>query len=177
MSMTTLIGEVASCLGSMKESSKVDSTIVEKLNVLKNEISNCKKQWVTDENVGVEDSFLMYHCLRNLELIVEKAQARFSQAIERHENPLIIENAMLVFPYVFDLYTWLYSLQGKVITTDIRSMIWKRLRQLRSMASNVSLIQTTQEELKDINLERVRKEFKDFARTIQAITGESESSA
>jgi len=170
----SLQSRVLTSLESMAQVQKVDLGIVKVLDDFKREMANCASSWLEEKHVAAEDVFLVYHSIRNMSIITDKAKSRFIYAADRNENPLVVNDALSVFPYLIELYDMVCSLRDRIVSSEVRSAIWKRLRLLRDIARKASLLPSTSEELKGLDVTEIRKELRNFASAVQAVVSESQ---
>jgi len=159
-------------LDDMKKAQKVDISIVNTLDKL---IENCKgieQFWIKNEKIPIENSFLLYHALRNSRLVFEKMKTRFIKANKTHENPKIVEDSILVLPMLSELCNVIFALREREITPEICSFISRRLKSLRNIASHVSLLPSPSEEIKSVNRRKLMNRFSQLTDTLQGIFGE-----
>lgn len=171
----SLQNELLSSLGSMSQTRKVDLRVLATLDKLAAEMTGCSESWLKDGTLLKEDAFLVYHSVRNMDIIIDKAKQRFEYAAQKGENPSVVTDALTVFPYLVDLYEMLCSLRNKSFSSEIRRAIWRRLRLLREVSGRAEMLPSTSEELKGLDSELVKKELSRFATTLRAITSEGQS--
>jgi hypothetical protein len=167
--------DVLKSLESMSQARKVDLAILRDLDSLATEMTDCSDKWLTEGTLLREDAFLVYHSVRNMSIIIGKAKQRFEHAAEKGENPSVVNDALTVFPYLIDLYEMLCSLKNKTFSPEIRRAIWRRLRLLRETSRKASMLPSTSEEVKGLDVALVRKELSSFASALQAVVSEGQS--
>ncbi|MBM5805791.1 MAG: hypothetical protein FJZ49_07015 [Candidatus Verstraetearchaeota archaeon] len=156
-------------LGKMEEEKKVDVSIVGVLDKL---IANCKSDerfWAEREDMPVDESFLLYHSVRNSRLILQKMKTQFISAEKNHENPIVIDHAIEVAPLLSELFQSICSLKEQAITPQKISFISNKLKALRNMANRFGMLPSPKEELTEINKEKLERSFSRFADTVRAM--------
>jgi hypothetical protein len=94
---------------------------------------------------------------------------RFILAAQRNENPHVISDSIQVVPILSELCEAILALKERVITPELLSFISNRLKLLRNIASNVSMIPSLEEEIKGIDKKKFKSRFSRFAEDLQAI--------
>jgi hypothetical protein len=166
---------VLNSLESMSQARKVDLGILRDFDDLAAEMNSCSEKWLKEGTLLREDAFLVYHSIRNMSMIIDKAKQRFVYAAEKGENPSVVSDGLMVFPYLVDLYDMLCSLKGRTFSSEIRRAIWRRLRLLRDISRRAAMLPSTSEEVKGLDVELVKKELSSFASALQAIASEGQS--
>src|SRR5436853_4244299 len=106
----------------MDKARKVDESVVGKLDQLANSLAGSEQFWLENDKAATVDAFMLYHAFSNLHGISLQARSRFATAIEKHENPKTVDDAMKVFPSVLGLFATVKSLEGQSLTPGLRSM-------------------------------------------------------
>jgi hypothetical protein len=171
----SLQNDILSSLESMAQTRKVDLGVLGAFDSLTAEMTVCSDSWLKEGTLLREDAFLVYHSVRNMNMIIDKAKQRFVHAAGKGENPFVVTDALTVFPYLFNLYEMLCSLRDKTFSSEIRRAIWRRLRVLRDISRRAAMLPSTSEELKGLDPELVKKELSSFASALQAVTSEGQS--
>lgn len=162
-------------LEKMEEAQKVDISVADTLNDL---IQKCKideQFWIKNEKMPIDASFLLYHCVRNSRLILEKMKQRFLSAYEKNENPHVIEDSIQVIPVLSEICEAISALKEKepIISPEILSIISNRLKSLlkslRTVAANASMLPSPEEELKGVDKRKIKRRFSRFADALQAM--------
>lgn len=157
----------------MEKSRKVDLSVIGVLDGLVEDCRRMEKFWIENEQIPVEDSYLLYHATRNSRLIFGKMKERFVLASEKHENPKVIEDSLMVAPLLGELHSTVVSLMNRVVTPELQFLISHRLRLLRNIASNVSMLPSPEEEMKGIDRRKLKRRFNRFTNTLQAMLVET----
>src|SRR2546426_10323399 len=126
-----LFGDILGLLDSMDKTRKVDESVVEKLDQLTDSLARSERFWLKNDQAVPVDAFMLFHAFRNLHGISIQAKSRFATAIEKHENPKTVDDAMKVFPSIFGLFATVKSLEGQTLTRGLRSMIVTKIQMLR----------------------------------------------
>lgn len=156
-------------LTKMDETQKVDVSVVDVINELIQASKSSEEFWIKSEGVSVEDAFLLFHASRNIRLIFEKMEERFSLAEEKHENPQVVTDSLRIFPLLNSLCYTVFSLKKMRINSGTISMVSQKLRLLRKMALETSMFPSPEEELKELDKIELRKRFTKFADALQAM--------
>ena len=158
----------------MEDSKTVDPTVIGVLDELIESCEEAQRYWVEREELPIEDSFILYHASRNSRLVLEKMKERFLSAEERHENPEVIGDSLLVLPHLSELCSIVSFLTKRELTPESRLLISQRLRLLRNAASNVSMLPSPEEEKQGLDRKKLKRRFDRFTSTLQAIFLETE---
>ncbi|MBA7599257.1 hypothetical protein ES703_06287 [subsurface metagenome] len=164
-----IFDKIYALLEQMQSTAKVDLSIVDKFDVLIGQSKKFERFWTTNKRASIEDAFILFHASRNSRLVLEKAKARFLSAVKEHSNPSVIHDFVRVMPALCDLHGTLTTLQKKPISPEIRSLVSKRLRVMRGIAIDTSMLPSYKEEVKDLNLEELKKQFIHLAETVRGI--------
>ena len=146
----------------MEQNNKIDPNVMDKLELFIDSIKQFEIFWIENESLPINKAFIAYHTTRNIRIILEKINSRINEAIRAHENPKVIQEALYVMPTLVDLYSTINSLKGKPISSEVSPYLSHRLRILRSLASDVSMLPTYEEEVKEANAETLKKRFSSF---------------
>lgn len=135
-------------------------------NTIAKVVAECKdreKFWISNTTIPSQVAFTFYHASRNVRIIFEKMHDRFVQALERHENPKVVDQASIVFPELSEMCDLLDSLGKGKITSEMIEFIKKRVRILRNTAQKVGMLPTIEEETKAVNKEELLQELGELA--------------
>lgn len=161
-------------LESMEETQVVDLSITGIIDNLISDCSSTELYWMKSD-IPIETSFLMYHSSRNSRIILEKMKQRFIESVEKHENPAVIGDSLQVAPMLSELHQAVSFLKERKMAPEMYSLLSKRLKALRSVASDVSMLPSAEEELRSVDKKKLKRRFGRFADTVQAMFIESES--
>jgi len=156
----------------MQETKEVDISVVHIIDELIESCKHYEEFWVKDESVPIENAFLFYHALRNSRLVLEKMNERFKVAVERHENPKIINDSFAVVPVLSELCSTVFSLAKKEITYELKNLVSYRVRVLRDIASDNSMLPSSEEEMRGLNEKRLKERLTHFADSLRVMLGE-----
>lgn len=140
-----LINEITVALNSMRETSKVDQSIVNNLDGLANVFKESQEKWLTSKNTKV--SIYFYYAARNAALVVSRMKERFLSSAT-NENSQIAEESLHVIGLIREL---LDLTQNEKPDEDIIKLSIEKVRQLRTVAADTRLIQAQEKELEDID--------------------------
>jgi len=155
-------------LEQMEEQQKVDLSITGELDILRQRFRELEMFWVRNRRVKIDDAFVLYHCARNCENILEKMKNRFLEAHERHLNPQVVRDSSSVISSLHTLYDFLDIPSEESIDPEKINFILNRLKETREIASNVSMLPSFHEETKNLNILKLRKQFVNMAKSLQA---------
>lgn len=156
-------------LDKMNEHQKVDVSVVETIDKIIKVCQDTEEFWMTNESIPIENAFLLYHASRNVRLVFEKMKERFIVAEEKHENPGVVTDSLKMFPLLNSLCYAVFSLRTMRINSESMSIISQRLRLLRKMALETSMFPSPEEELKELDKSKLKKCFKKFTNSLQAM--------
>lgn len=143
---TALIDQVTASLNNMKETGKVDQSITINLTSLVNVFKELQEKWLISRNTRVNIFF--YYAARNAALVVSRMKERIISANEVDGNTKIAEELLRVM----DLIQELLEMTGNEKPDDaMTKLIIERVRQLRTVAINMKLMQAQEKELEDID--------------------------
>lgn len=143
---TVLIDEITRALHTMKETGKVDLSIVNNLDVLANLFKESKEKWLTSRDTRV--SFYFYYAARNAELVVSRMKERFLSSKQVNDNPKIAEDSL----QIVGLLAELLDLTRKEKPDEaVTKLTIEKVRQLRAVAADTKLVQSDEKELEDVD--------------------------
>lgn len=143
---TALIDQVTAALNNMKETGKVDQSITINLTSLANVFRELQEKWLTSRNTKVNIFF--YYAARNAALVVSRMKERILLANEVDGNTKIAEEMLEVMGLIRELL----ELTGNEKPDDaMTKLIIERVKQLRTVGTNMKLIQTQEKELEDVD--------------------------
>jgi hypothetical protein len=129
----------------MRETSKVDQSIVNKLDGLANVFKESQEKWLTSKNTKV--SIYFYYAARNAALVVSRMKERFISSAT-NEDPQMAEESLQVIGLIREL---LDLTQNEKPDEDVIKLSIEKVRQLRTVAANTKLVQAQEKELEDID--------------------------
>lgn len=141
----SLINEITVALNSMRETSKVDQSIVNNLDGLANVFKESQEKWLTSKNTKV--SIYFYYAARNAALVVSRMKERFISSAT-NEDPQMAEESLQVIGLIREL---LDLTQNEKPDEDVIKLSIEKVRQLRTVAANTKLVQAQEKELEDID--------------------------
>ena len=143
-------------LEKMQAAGKVEKSAEHALESLVTLVANREQFWF--QGKPSPTTFATYHAWRNLRLIFSKMRTRFANAQLVHDNPLVVDQARETIPRILSALPSLIAIERDPSSVD-SSEVLKRIRELRSSARQVDMIQTSKEELKEIDLKRIETTF------------------
>ena len=78
----------------------------------------------------------------------------------------LASDVLQILPIMSEIYQLAVTLKGKEITDDDKERMYKLSRELRRKSSEVSLLPTVEDELKDIDIEEPHNKFACLVREI-----------
>lgn len=147
-------------LYSMEATGKVDPSILKLLDNLRELIKELKQKWLENRNT---DSFYFYQGLRNIELMLDKMQDRFEHSQERHDNPKIAEDSIILFKDVDDL---LAITESDKVDPNSVDRILSITRDLRNTASKQDLIEPIQVDEESLDRENIKYNFSSMMKNL-----------
>ncbi len=143
---TALIDQVTAALNNMKETGNVDQSISINLTSLINIFRELQEKWLTSRNTRVNIFF--YYAARNAGLVVSRMKDRIVSAKEVNGNTKIAEELLQVVGLVRELL----EMTGNEKPDDaMTKLIIERVKQLRTVAINMNLMQAQEKELEDVD--------------------------
>jgi len=146
ITVTMLIDEIIESLNRMKETGKVDLSIVNNLDGLVNVFKESKEKWLISPNTKVNLYF--YYAARIAELVVSRMKERFLSSNQVDEIAEIVEASLQVVGLLGDLFN---LTQKKLPDEDSTKLVIERARQLRAVATDTKLLQSQEKELEDVD--------------------------
>ena len=144
--MSTALDEVTSALNSMKVTGKVDQSITTNLDTLAGVFRESQEKWLTSRNARV--SIFFYYAARNAALVVSRMKERFLSAHEADGDSKNAEELLQVVGLIRELLDMTGYEKPDDTTTRL---IIERVKQLRTVAKDVKLLQTQEKELEDVD--------------------------
>lgn len=169
MEKANLLQELSNRLQEMEKVGKVDVSIVETIDKLIDSCNSTESFWRDNEKVTVQSSFLLYHASRNARIVLNKMRRRFIGAEEKHENPSVVHNSLSIIPPLSELCVTLSFLTKQVPTKELVDNVSEKVEYMRDAAFANNLLPTPEEEMEEIDKERLKKRFGEFAGTLQAM--------
>jgi hypothetical protein len=163
-------------LSIMENEKKVDLSILKIFGDLNKSFIDIEKQWKISEDIPIGEAFLLFHSIRNCRSILEKMAYKFIRAKEMQQNPRVVYSALLVLPQINDVYNLVDTIGKSKISELSLNMLRQKLRMLRDVADNNSMLPSPSEELKGVLKGELRKKFQIVVEDLQAtICEESDS--
>lgn len=154
-------------LEEMQVSRKLDESAIP---VIKQAIINNKERedfWLSNKEISPQAAFVLYHASRNTRVIMEKILARFLTAAELHQNPHVVDDAMLVYPELNEMCSFMDSLKTAKLTDSLLGFVRTRARILRGTAEKAKMFPTTEEEMAKVNKTDLAKEIGAIAKDLR----------
>lgn len=143
---SALIDQVTAALSNMKETGKIDQSISINLTSLANIFRELQEKWLVSRNTRFNIFF--YYAARNAALVVSRMKERIVSAKEANGNAKIAEELL----QVVDLIRELLEMTGNEKPDDaMTKLIIERVKQLRTVAISMKLMQAQEKELEDID--------------------------
>lgn len=156
-------------LEEMESRGRVNLSVLEEFDLLMKRFKELELLWIERaQRAKVEDVFLLYHCSRNCWNVLNKIRTRFLEAEKKNLNPTIARDSQQVMPTLNILYEIVTLPLSEALNKEQQMLIIRRLKEMRDIASTLSLLPTFQEETKDINITKFRRHFREFAESLQA---------
>lgn len=159
-------------LTNMEIERKVDSAILKDFENLQKSFKELEDYWKLSEEIPVKEAFVLFHATRNSRMILERMRSQFLRAKEMHQNPEVVHSALLVLPRINDLYNMIEPLKKRKITSSMIQLIRHRLKLLRDIAENTSMLPTLEEEVKGVMASDIKKKIEIVANDLQATISE-----
>ena len=150
-------------LSEMQTLRKVD---LSSLDLMKNAIAKSTEReqyWLSNRDIAPQSAFVLYHAARNTRLVLEKMRERFAHALEKRENPKVVDDAMIVFPELSEVCGYIDSLQSVEITADLLQFVRRKVRNLRNTAQKAEMWPSFEEEMKTMSKKELAKELSSVA--------------
>lgn len=154
-------------LAVMENDKKVDLSILQNFANLNKFFVKMETQWKKSDTIPIGDSFLFFHSIRNCRTILEKMAFKFVRAKEMQQNPKVVYSALLVLPQISDVYNLVDTLGKTKISELSIQMLREKLRMLRDVAENNSMLPIPAEELKGVLKGELKKKFQMVAEDLQ----------
>ena len=167
MSNDDVCSILASKLGEMQTSRKVD---LSSLDLMKNAIAKSTEReqyWLSNRDIAPQSAFVLFHASRNSRMVLEKMRERFAHALEKHENPKVVDDAMIVFPELSEVCGYIDSLQSVEITADLLYFVRRKVRNLRNTAQKAEMWPSFEEETKTVSKAELAKELSSVAEDLR----------
>lgn len=147
----------------MESLGKVDPSIIQPLDEIASSFVSLEKAWAEAQGTALKDAFVMYHGVRNGEMVTRKMLRRFREAAELHDNPRIAQESLMILPILENINSIARAYQTKRVGADGRNRLLERVRQLREVAASTSMLPSPQEELQDADLDLLKKQGRALA--------------
>lgn len=168
---STIFEEACNKLTNMEEQKKIDLSILDDFAILQKTFSEEEKYWKSSRE-PIKEAFVFFHSIRNCRMILEKMSLRFQFAKQKHENPKVVYSARLAIPRINDLYNMIAPFRKKRISNELLNLVRQRLKSLRDVAENTSMLPTIDEEVKGVLKSELKAKFEKVAENLQATISE-----
>jgi hypothetical protein len=168
---THIFLEFMQSLEEMEAKREVDrNTSIEKINELVSLFGESEHLWSKDKKTPIDIAFVMYLASRNSRMILEKMGDRFGEP--KLANPKVAVDSARIIPALLDLYVNLVSAEKQAPSVNfiLPTRMLHSIYSLRKIASEIDMLPSIAEELKDIPRETIRKEFSDLDVRIWGMT-------
>lgn len=155
-------------LEEMRVSGRLDPSSTEIIQTAIKECRNRENYWLSNKEIMPQNAFVIYHAARNTRIVLEKMHDRFVHAEKLHENPRVVNDALVIFPELFEMCNLLDSLRTKEINLDMIGFLRRRVRALRETAQKVGMLPTIEEEAEAVNRKELAKELEEVAEHLRA---------
>lgn len=150
-------------LEEMQVSRKLDESAIPTIGQAIQESKIRENYWLSNKEMPSQSAFVLYHATRNTRMILEKMHERFIHTAELHENPKVIDDAILVFPELQELCSFIDTMQKAEVTDSLLDFVRKRVRSLRNTAQKAQMFPSIDEEMKMVNKTDLKKELNAIA--------------
>jgi hypothetical protein len=143
-------------LEKMQAAGKIEKSVEDALETIVTLVAKREQFWF--QGKPSPRTFATYHAWRNLRLIFSKMRTRFANAQLVHDNPLVVDQARETIPRILSALASLIAMERDPSAVET-SEVLKRIRELRSSARQVDMIQTSEEELREIDPRKLESTF------------------
>lgn len=154
-------------LEEMKASRKLDESAIPTLRKAILENKSRENYWLSCKEVPQQTAFVMYHASRTNRIILEKMHSRFVTATQMHENPKVVDDAILVYPELQEMCIFIDTLRTAGISASLLEFVRKRTRNLRNTAEKAKMFPSFAEEAKTVNRNELTKQFNAIAEDLR----------
>jgi len=155
-------------LEEMEERQQVDLSIMNDLDILMRRFKGLELFWIENRKVKIDDAFILYHCARNCNNILNKMKSRFSEAHEKHLNPQVVRDSIPLISSMHALCDLVGMPSEEPLVPEKITLVLKRLKEMRDIASNVSMLPSYQEETRGLNVLQLKRQFGSMTESLQA---------
>jgi len=155
-------------LTSMEYKREIDVSILDDLKLCMHAFVELEEYWKSSEKAGVKEAFVLFHSARSSRMILGKLGMGFQKAKEKHQNPQIVHSASLVLPGVNDLYNMIKPLKDGKVNESIIPLVRRRLKALRDIAQNTSMLPSLEDEVRGVRASELKKRFEIIANNVEA---------
>jgi len=150
----------------MESKGEIDLSVISELDNTINDCVELEDYWLSKFS-GDHNSFHMYRSLRNIKFHSNKMKERVLHSAENTDNPQIAIDALKILPVMSEIFNLALTLQEETLQYSIINHIKKLTRSLRKKSSQLGLLPTVEDGIKDINIEEIRSRFTRLAEKIQ----------
>src|SRR3989442_4152707 len=118
-------------LEEMEKTKVVNPSIIPHLNKLSRSFTSLQEYWRDHQGHNKADAFSLYHASRNAELVLKKMEERFQEAPKKHDNPLVVEDAIAVIPALIRVHVALVK-EKSTPSPGVGPLILRQTRVLRN---------------------------------------------
>ena len=130
-----IVQEIRDSLNRMEDTGKVDMSILNSLEKLRQLVYKIQSKWLEHPNT---DAFYFYQAVRNIELIVGMMEDRFKNSKETNDNPKVAKDSLIMMPIISDILHM--TEKCKISDSSINEILDKTMR-LRNTAASTNLIE------------------------------------
>ncbi len=148
----------------MEKSGEVDLSVIPAIeNVLR--YSGQRGREARKSGNSREQSFVMYHAWRNIEIIASNIKTRFENSSKGHDNPQVALDALCIVPELRSLATLMLALDDKKIDLKTRMLVLDQVSMVRDTARKCNFSDQSKDELDHVT----RAFSKDLAKFVSRV--------
>jgi hypothetical protein len=155
-------------LEGMQASRTLDPSSIGMIQTVIKECGEKEIFWLSNKDITPQAAFVLYHAARNARMVLEKMHEKFVHAVELHENPKVVDDALVVFPELSEMCNIMDSMQKTEIKPPVLEYVRRHIRTLRNAAERVQMLPSTEEEMKVVDKKKFAKEFGDIAEDLRS---------
>jgi hypothetical protein len=151
----------------MEDECEVDLSIIKNIDSTISLIEDQENSITKEMGVNTTSSFLSYHVLRNVRLALFRMKERFLLSKQTNDNPVVAQESLQVLPILAELTEIALEEAGKQLSAEKEDMIIERIRIMRHVLRNASMLITPEAELKTLSQKSIKDEADELTELIQ----------
>ena len=153
--------EIEASLNNMEKSGKVDVGVLKSVGKLRKSLAVLKSKWLDESDT---DAFYFYHAIYSTEMILDRMDERFKNAVQAGDNPKIAEDSLAVMGPMRDL---LDAVDADHISERTIDTVLESTYSLLTVAYNVDLRENIEKNWALIDKDLLKSKYPELMKKIR----------